>query len=117
MKHFKIDEFSSPDLPGSGDKMNADFLDKLDRARALANIPFIITSGYRTKAHNKLVGGVDGSAHTTGHAADISCRDSVSRYRILKSLMEVGFNRIGVADTFIHVDSDPTKSKNCIWTY
>lgn len=117
MKHFKLKEFDSPDAPGSGIKMNRDFLAKLDFARHDADIPFIITSGYRTKEHNELVGGVDSSAHTKGYAADISCRDSRSRYIIISSLQKAGFNRIGIASTFIHVDDDPDKPKNVIWVY
>jgi hypothetical protein len=31
--------------------------------------------------------------------------------------MKAGFNRIGIADTFIHVDNDPGKAENVIWTY
>ena len=31
--------------------------------------------------------------------------------------MQVGFNRIGIADTFIHVDDDKDKSQQVIWTY
>ena len=31
--------------------------------------------------------------------------------------MAVGFNRIGIAGTFIHVDLDFDKSQNVIWTY
>jgi len=31
--------------------------------------------------------------------------------------MHVGFNRIGIADTFIHVDDDRNKACGVIWTY
>lgn len=117
LKHFNIEEFDSPDKPGSGAMMNEEFLHRLDDARGIAGIPFTITSGFRTYEHNDLVKGVDSSAHTKGHAADISCRDSRTRWLIVNALMLCGFNRIGVADTFIHVDDDPDKPENCIWTY
>jgi len=32
-------------------------------------------------------------------------------------LLEVGFTRIGIGNTFIHVDIDKDKSQNVIWTY
>mgnify|MGYP001294230819 CR=1 FL=1 len=43
LKNFTIDEFDSPDLPGSGLNMDNDFLQMLDMAREIANIPFIYT--------------------------------------------------------------------------
>ena len=117
MKYFQYSEFDSPDQAGSGENMNEGFLTALDLAREIAQMPFTITSGYRTEQHNEEVGGVDSSAHTKGYAADIACRDSVSRWKIINALLQAGFNRIGIADTFIHCDMDPDKSKNVIWTY
>lgn len=117
MKYFKTSEFDSPDMPNSGMWMNEFFLNKLDDARGIAGMPFTVTSGFRSVKHNALIGGVDGSSHTRGHAVDIACRDSVSRWKIIDALIKVGFNRIGIADTFIHVDDDPEKPENVIWTY
>ena len=117
MKYFEHKEFDSPDKPGSGHLMDENFLGRLDDARGIAGVPFKITSGYRTREHNDRVGGVDSSAHTSGHACDIACRDSVTRWLIINALMLCGFNRIGIADTFIHVDDDPNKPENVIWTY
>lgn len=117
LKHFTLDEFDSPDLPGSGDKMSSNFLEKLDKARSIANTPFKINSGYRTTKHNKTVGGKPGSSHTKGLAADIHCNDDASRSLIIQALIEVGFTRIGVAKTFIHVDDDTEKNPNRIWVY
>lgn len=98
-------------------KMDGDFLNKLDSSRKLAGIPFIINSAYRSKEHNKQIGGTPNSSHLKGLAVDISVKDSRTRYIILKSLIKVGFNRIGIASNFIHVDDDISKSKNVIWTY
>ena len=117
LKHFTLSEFDSPDLPGSGEKMSKDFLKLLDEARDRADVPFKIGSGYRTPEHNKKVGGVPASSHMKGMAADISCRDDATRAKIIEALISVGFNRIGVAKTFIHVDNDPEKNANRIWLY
>jgi len=122
MKYFNINEFDSPDAIGSGENMNKDFLSRLDQARSLCDIPFKITSGFRTKNYNEslLARGYKASAnssHMKGLAVDISCVDSSSRHKIIKSLMKVGLNRIGIADTFIHVDADTDKPANVIWTY
>lgn len=114
---FSLNEFDSPDEIGSGAKMNKEFLKKLDAARLKADIPFRINSGYRTQEHNLKVGGVFTSAHKKGLAADIGYQTSSQRYTILKSLMAVGFNRLGIGRNFIHVDNDPLKDKDVIWTY
>lgn len=116
-RYFSREEFDSPDLEGSGNSMQELFILPLHKARISAGIPFKINSGYRTEEHNKSVGGVENSPHTGGWAADIHCVDSVSRHKIISSLIEVGFNRIGIAKTFIHVDNQPSKPPYVIWTY
>lgn len=116
LKHFSLSEFDSPDLKGSGVNMDATFLELLDTARDKAGVPFKITSGYRSKEHNAKVGGVENSSHLRGYAADIACTSGSQRWQIINALIEVGFSRIGVAKTFIHVDNDPEKSSS-IWTY
>ena len=117
LKNFTIDEFDSPDLPRSGLNMDNDFLQMLDIAREIANIPFKINSGYRTKEHNKKVGGKSDSSHLVGKAVDISYSNSRDRWIIITALQEAGFNRLGIAKTFVHTDSDQTKSPDVIWTY
>lgn len=117
MKYFKISEFDSPDVPGSGRKMKSSTLELLEATREKAGIPFVITSGYRTRLHNQRVGGVHSSSHTKGYAVDIRCKNSKDRFKIIEAALEVGFNRIGVSGNFIHLDNDPYKVKNVIWTY
>ena|SRR3990167_3029418 len=117
MLHFKIQEFDSPDKPGSGKNMQKSTLEMLDKARGLADIPFVINSGFRTDVHNRRVGGVDSSAHTGGYAVDIKATEGRQRFIILRALMGVGFNRLGIASTFIHVDNDPEKPENVLWKY
>lgn len=41
--------------------------------RLLGDRPIIVTSGYRSLAVNKAVGGSTASAHMTGHAVDFTC--------------------------------------------
>ena len=97
--------------------MDKKFLLKLEIAREIAGVPFKINSGYRTKEQNQKAGGVPNSSHIKGHAADIHCNNSVSRFTIVNALLKAGLNRIGIAETFIHVDDDPDKVTNVIWTY
>ena len=98
------------------DNMNADFLNKLDEAREYAGIPFVINSAYRSPTHPLSIKNPT-SSHIKGLAVDIRCNTSRNRFIILDALIAVGFNRIGIADTFIHVDLDLSKSDNVIWTY
>jgi uncharacterized protein YcbK (DUF882 family) len=98
------------------DNMDVDFLAKLDEAREYANIPFIINSAYRSPSHPESVKRPT-SSHIKGLAVDISAKDSRQRFLILDALISVGFSRIGIAGTFIHVDLDLDKSQNVIWTY
>jgi len=113
MKYFKGKEFECK-CCGSND-MRIELLMKLDQARELAGIPFVITSGYRCKQHNENIGGSPVSQHLTGKAVDILCKSDRDRWIILTALMEVGFKRIGIAKDFIHVDVK--NSAGTIWTY
>lgn len=122
MRWFNYSEFDSPDEPGSGNLMDQDFLEMLDEARTLAGIPFRITSGYRTQEyHDSLTRRgyptAKNSAHLKGCAADISCTTSRDRFIIVTALLEAGFDRIGIGDTFIHCDIDWEKNAALIWTY
>ena len=117
MRYFTLDEFDSPDEPGSGAKMDPRFLEMLDEARHLASVPFHINSGYRSEEANRRAGGVPGSSHRLGLAADIRATSSNRRYLVLSALIRVGFTRIGIAETFIHVDADSSKPQNVSWLY
>ena len=97
-------------------KMDKDFLAKLDEAREYARVPFVINSAYRSPEHPESIKNPT-SSHIKGLAVDIRTTDSRTRYRVLEALIKVGFNRIGIADTFIHVDDDKDKSSKVIWTY
>ena len=98
------------------DNMSKEFLFVLDEAREFAGIPFIINSAYRSPEHPLSIKNPN-SSHIKGLAVDIKATDSVTRFKIVKALIQVGFTRIGIADTFIHVDLDLDKTQNVIWTY
>lgn len=116
-QYFNSVEFDSPDIQHSGKMMNKHFIDMLHSARCDARTPFIITSGFRSKFHNKDIGGLIDSSHLKGLASDIYYSNSTQLFLILTSLIKAGFTRIGIGDDFIHVDSDPTKPQNVIWNY
>ena len=79
--------------------------------------PLQIKSGCRCFRHNLLCGGNPQSEHMDGQAADIAIGGSRARMNLVVSAMNVGFNRIGVAKTFIHVDNDPFKPQHVMWLY
>ena len=116
-KWFKLSEFDSPDVPGSGELMEASVVQALDIARDIYGFPMKITSGVRSIAHNKAVGGSPKSSHLLGWAVDIAVPNSERRFLMLEALLDAGFHRIGVGDTFIHCDLDPMKTPNCLWVY
>lgn len=115
--HFKPREFKCPCCGNGPEKMDFKTVQSVDGARSEAGIRFVITSAYRCPEHNAEVGGVSSSSHVGGYAVDIKCGGSRSRHKIVTALINNGFNRIGVADNFIHADKDPGKDKNVIWVY
>jgi uncharacterized protein YcbK (DUF882 family) len=116
MKNFKIGEFTCPTCGKA--QMDGNFLAMLDRARDVAGVPFKINSGYRCEAHNRKIGSREQNcAHTKGRAVDIQAIDSTTRFRIVEAALQVGFSRIGVASTFIHLDNDETKPQCVMWSY
>ena len=105
--------FKSSEIVG----LKSELVKLLDDARHIAGIPFKLNSGYRTKEQNKKAGGVPDSAHLSGLAVDIACTTDSARHKIINALQKVGFNRIGIAKTFVHCDIDKSKSPNVIWLY
>lgn len=103
---FTMREFDSPDLPGSGARMDDDFLNLLNDIRRDANIPFIINSAYRTPTHNQTVGGSKNSAHLRGLAVDVRAVGMSAKYKIIKAATANNIYRIGIYKTFIHLDND-----------
>ncbi len=111
------DEFACKCKCGDGiNKMRKEFLTMLDDARYIADVPFIINSGYRCPKHNRAVGSTS-SNHTSGQAADIRATDSVPRGHILLGLYKAGFTRVGISPGFIHCDTNPIDPSVTVWYY
>lgn len=121
-KWFKMSEFDSPDQPGSGELMEPAVVQALDIARDIYGFPMVVTSGFRTIEYNRQLieqgyNASPKSSHLLGWAVDIAVPNSERRFLMLEALLDAGFHRIGVGDSFIHADLDPNKTPNCLWVY
>lgn len=106
-------------------EMNEEFMEKLVRLRKKFNKPMIISSGFRSQAHNSAINGARHSPHLLGRAVDILCHGK-DAYRLIGLAIDNGMTGIGVQQRgdyesrFIHVD-DIVKSKvhhrPWIWSY
>jgi hypothetical protein len=92
-------------------------MERFDKARQIAGVPFHINSGYRCEKHNKEVGGKKFSSHLRGKAGDIACYSSWQRFFMVDALIKAGFTRIGLGKNFIHADDDEAKEPRVIWLY
>lgn len=97
--------------------MKQDFMNRLDTVRDVTGIPLVITCAYRSREYDLAKGRSGNSAHTKGMAVDIRCTTSVNAFKIVQAALKVGFTRIGIGKTFIHLDSDTSLPQNVIWNY
>lgn len=90
------------------------FLAKLNTLRAIINKPMSITSGARCAAHNAKVGGASKSQHVNGIAVDIKA-DPYFAFVLVKEAIGLGFTGIGIAVSFVHLDT--RAGVPVIWQY
>ena len=104
-------EFASKD----GDdlvRISPALLDILHSIRKHFNAPVIITSGYRTKNHNKKVGGAKKSTHMVGIAADIVVKGvTPAKVAAYANTLLQESGGIGEYRNFVHIDVRHEKSR------
>lgn len=97
--HFKLSEFTKSSTASARKIDNTPSLDVISNLQQLCihvleplreyfNCPIIISSGYRSPALNKAVGGVANSQHMTGEACDIHLPDEATGKRWFVWLMD-----------------------------
>ena len=106
LKYFKVEDFNCQET--SENEMCPDFLQKLDALREVCGFPFIITSGYRSPNHSIGARKAKPGTHSQGIAADIKVVGGAQRMAIIRNASIMGFNGIGVAKSFVHVDTRET---------
>ena len=116
-KYFSEEEFKSCSPSCSLQDMKQTTMSKLDTAREIAGIPFVLNSAFRSSAHDRSRGRSGTGAHTLGRAVDIRCNTDRNRFLILEALLKAGFHRIGVSKTFIHADDSQGHSQDIVWLY
>jgi uncharacterized protein YcbK (DUF882 family) len=107
--HFDRSEFACKCGCGA-DKVNPALIDLLERVRKQTGAVTIL-SGVRCKAHNKKVGGVQGSQHVLGNAADIKVGGFTPKdlYNLLNNCFSV--DGMGLYPTFVHVDMRGSRAR------
>ena len=95
--------------------MCMEFLEKLDALREECGFPFVVTSGYRSPTHPEESKKTRPGTHSQGIAADIKITNGGSLYTIVNLALKHGFTGIGVAKSFVHLDTRGTTP--VIWTY
>lgn len=117
LRYFSQRDFDKCVPPCNIDDMSRNFMELLDSARHIANIPFIPTSGFRSEIWEREQGRDGSSSHTKGLAIDLKATTSAERFKIIDALLSIGLNRIGIGENFIHVDADKNKPAKVMWHY
>jgi len=115
MNYFSLNELTCKCGCGSCD-MDSVFMQKTNLAREIANIPFIVNSGFRCVKHNKDIGSTSDN-HPLGVAMDVQAITSRQRFIIINSLIKAGFTRIGIHKKFIHFDNNINNASDVLWLY
>ncbi len=114
-KNFKVSEFACKHC--GENHIDQRVIDMAQIIRDELGVSVRVNSGYRCAEHNKKVGGVKGSKHTLGHAADLSCSLGAKvMFEAIQKLQKEGrLPMLGYCiryATFCHVDIDKRASGN-----
>lgn len=135
MKYFSIAEFLRSDaaekyqvsnIPSDEEllkvltNINALVNKVLDPLRAMVGRPIIITSGYRSRRINELVGGSKTSQHLTGKAADFHVRGFTPQqmnvvYQTIQMIFDFDQLIFYPSKNIIHVSWNGDKNRQQSW--
>src|SRR5512147_97519 len=113
--HFRLSEFTSSQTAtrrGIDNTPSREVVDALKRTalgleavRSLLMAPIIITSGYRSPALNKAIGGAKNSQHVRGEAVDFICPGFGSPKEVCEAInrSSLQFDQLIYEGTWIHI--------------
>lgn len=90
--------------------LDTNAMDKLQALRDRLGTPLLITSAYRSPAHNKAVGGAKNSYHMRGVAFDVRMENH-DPHEFEAAARAVGFTGFGyyIKNGFMHIDTGPAR--------
>lgn len=97
--------------------ISTDLIASLERLEKFLGHELKYTSGFRCEGCNRKVGGVEHSAHTRGTAVDVSCLIGSERMLLVTAVLSLGYRRVGIGKTFVHLDVDLTLPQHVLWLY
>ena len=115
-KNFKVSEFACKHC--GENKIDQRVLNMAQVIREELGVPVKVNSGYRCEKHNASVGGVKGSYHTKGMAADLSCSagsralfTAVADLKAKGRLPDLQYAIWYMKKDFVHIDCGKVRSK------
>lgn len=121
-QHFYVYEMACPCGCGLGrheGDVNPKLIELLEAIRAETGRPLFVNSACRCPAHNRAVGGVDGSVHELGDASDLRAFGGERKFRICRAAYHHGARGVGTGENYIHVDvhDGSQKFRPTAWGY
>ncbi|MFN3513931.1 MAG: D-Ala-D-Ala carboxypeptidase family metallohydrolase [Phenylobacterium sp.] len=115
--HFTLEELTATQQRGLDNTPSAQVTANLrataERMEAVRELlgghPILVSSGYRSPAVNRAVGGAVRSAHLTGQAVDFVCHRFGTPKAICRKLADspLAFDQLIEEGTWVHVSFDP----------
>ena len=114
-KNFKVSEFACKHC--GENEIDQRVVNMAQKIREKAGAPIHINSGYRCEKHNANVGGVKGSFHTQGLAADLSCAIGAPKLACIimdmkarGELPDLEHAILYIKKNFVHIDCGKKRS-------
>jgi len=93
-----------------------DTAQRMDAVRSMLAKPVIVSSGYRSPALNKAIGGSTTSHHCQGYAVDFICPGFGSPLNVAREIEASGikFDQLIYEGTWVHISFAPQMRRQCL---